>query len=280
MTPPIRIAISPCPNDTFAFAALIDRLIDAPPLEFSFDDIEGLNARLLQGEFDVAKASFHAALHLADRYCVLPVGAALGFGVGPLLLAANAGLAQRAPRAGDRVLCPGRWTTASLLYRLYCPGGPEPANCIFSDIMPALQAGDADYGVVIHEGRFTYRQRGLACAIDLGERWEADAKVPLPLGGILACRGLGDASLRAVTDAIRASIRFARTNPRKVLPVMTRHAQEFSEDVLWEHVRLYVNDATLDLGERGRQALAVLSDKARQVGLLKDQARIVLYETP
>src|SRR5690606_16706513 len=112
----------------------------------------------------------------------LPVGAALGFGVGPLLLAANAELTRRAPRAGDRVLCPGRWTTASLLYRLYCPGGPEPANCIFSAIMPALQAGDADYGVVIHEGRFTFQQRGLACAIDLGEQWESDTKVPLPLG--------------------------------------------------------------------------------------------------
>jgi len=265
---PIHIAISTCPNDTFAFGSLLEQRIDAPAMQFTLDDIQALNERLMRGEFDVAKASFHAALHLARDYCVLPVGAALGFGVGPLLLAANEELSNRAPQAEDKVRCPGKWTTANLLYKLYCPNGPDAEHCVFSEIMPALQQHDSDYGVVIHEGRFTYQQLGLHCAIDLGDKWERDTNVPLPLGGIVARKSLGNDKLKQITQAIRDSLALAKAQPRSMLGVMSKYAQEFSEEVLMQHVKLYVNEATEDLGKQGRDALAMLAQRARSMGLI------------
>ena len=258
----LQVGISTCPNDTFAFAALLEGRIEAPPMEFELDDVEALNEGLLEGRFDVAKASFHAALHLADRYCVLPVGAALGYGVGPLLLKANPSLPDR-PRAEDRVLCPGAWTTATLLYRLFVPDAPEPEQVVFSQIMPAMTRGEAEYGVVIHEGRFTYSDQGLEMGMDLGARWEEEMSAPLPLGGILARRSLGQDRIDAITAAIRASLAASRADPDSALPAMRRHAQEFDDEVLREHVRLYVNDTTLELGQEGRRALELLEEAHR-----------------
>ena len=267
---PLRLGISPCPNDTFAFSGILAQLDGGErcsPLDFELRllDVQALNEALAQGEFDVAKASFHAALHLREEFGVLPVGAALGFGVGPLLLAASPELAGRSPGEGDRVLCPGAWTTATLLYKILIPGGPEPEHVVFSEIMPALQAGAADYGVVIHEGRFTYQSRGLHLVQDLGEAYEQRTQMPVPLGGILARKDLGSERIAQVIAAIRRSLQTARRNPEATLPIMARHAQELSEEVLWEHVRLYVNDATLDLGTQGREALSVLGEEALRV---------------
>ena len=264
-TAPVTVGISTCPNDTFAFAALMEKRVEGPDLCFVLDDVQALNERVMRGDLQVAKASFHAALHVARHYRVLPVGAALGYGVGPLMLSRDH--ADRPPGAGDRVLCPGKWTTATLLYRLFCPDGPEPRQVVFSEIIPALRSGAADFGVVIHEGRFTYQEQGLHCALDLGARWEQETLAPLPLGGILARRDLGEGRLEQVTRAIRASLQFAKKEPERVLPKMAEYAQEMSEEVLWEHVRLYVNDSTEDLGEEGRRALSVLAGKAREVGL-------------
>ena len=264
----LSIAISTCPNDTFAFGALMEHHVDGPAFEFTLDDIEALNEALLAGKFDVAKASFHAALHLARDYCVLPVGAALGFGVGPLLLCANDEFAARPSRAGDRVLCPGRWTTASLLYRLFCPDGPEAKQVVFSDIMPAIAAGEADYGVVIHEGRFTYKEQNLYMAMDLGTAWEQKTKCPLPLGGIVARKSLGAQKIAQITCAIRDSLQYAKANPQVMLPIMSRYAQEFDDDVLMRHVELYVNDATDTLGETGRHALKQFAAFAREAGII------------
>lgn len=263
---PLRVGISTCPNDTFAFAALLEGRIEAPPMDFRLEDVEALNEGLMEGRFDVAKASFHAALHLAADYCVLPVGSALGHGVGPLLLKASADLPDL-PRAEDRVLCPGEWTTATLLYRLFGGGASEPEQVVFSEIMPALVRGEAEYGVVIHEGRFTYGEHGLLCALDLGSRWETETSAPLPLGGILARRSLGQQALAEISAAIRASVEVARADPGSALPAMRRYAQEFDDDVLREHVRLYVNETTLDLGDEGRSALEVLEKTARDAGL-------------
>lgn len=260
----ISIGISTCPNDTFTFAALLERRVPGPELAFTLGDVEALNERVIAGELDVSKASFHAAIAAERDYTVLPVGAALGFGVGPLLLARRG--RDGWPGAGDRVLCPGRWTTATLLYRLYATGCPSPAQCLFSDIMPVLERGDADHGVVIHEGRFTYEERGLHRVADLGELWEQDTGLPLPLGGIVARRSLGAATHESLTRAIRASLAIARRDPSAALPVMARHAQELSREVLEKHVELYVNAATEDLGEEGRRALGVLAAKARRQG--------------
>jgi 1,4-dihydroxy-6-naphthoate synthase len=270
------VGISTCPNDTYTFSGLLEHCIDAvPAMDFVLEDIAALNDHTLAGDYDLAKVSFHAALKLADTYRVLPVGAALGYGVGPLLLGANDALASRRPQVGDRVLCPGQWTTATLLYKLFCAQGPQPSQVVFSDIMPALTNGEADYGVVIHEGRFTYQQHGLAMAMDLGHQWESQMHQPLPLGGLVIRRSLGDDVVQAVVSAVRRSMDHAKANPIKTTAVMKRYAQEFSDEVLWEHVKLYVNDTTYDLGAVGIAALEALSDKACEVGLIQQHVKLM-----
>ncbi|MEZ5988032.1 MAG: MqnA/MqnD/SBP family protein [Planctomycetota bacterium] len=269
----LRGAISTCPNDTYAFAALLEGRVAGPDVLWELDDVEALNRGLAEDRYDFAKASFHAALGLSDRFAVLPVGAALGHGVGPLLLKARPDLPDR-PGPGARVLCPGSATTASLLYRMFVPGGPEPGQVLFSAIQPALCAGRADYGVVIHEGRFTYAAQGLHLAADLGTLWEDETGAPLPLGGILARRDLPDPE--GLVAAIRASLAAAHADPASALPCMRSHAQELDDRVLWQHVELYVNDRTMDLGDEGRRALMILAEKARAVGIAVPRADIVM----
>ena len=270
MTRPIRLGISTCPNDTFAFHGLMTKAVDWRGLEFEVDllDIEQLNERLLgpaSPAFDVGKVSFHAALSAAERIVVLPSGSALGFGVGPLLLAAAA---DSSPRdAAQLTLCPGKHTTASLLFALFHPRSTRVEQVVFSEIMPRLLAGSADFGVCIHEGRFTWEQQGLALVEDLGLRWETATGCPLPLGGIVASRSLPADTIKAVQGVIADSLRFALANPAAPLPTMRAHAQEFDDAVLMEHVDLYVNDQTLDLGALGQRALDELSARAAAVGL-------------
>ena len=267
MSRPIRLGISPCPNDTFAFHALLHGLVDRRGLTYTVDlcDVQELNEGLDTGRFDVAKASFHAALRVAQDWVVLRSGSALGFGVGPLLLA---GPTPAPPGTLPRVLCPGRWTTASLLFDLFHGGTGTVEHCVFSEIMPALEAGRAQWGVCIHEGRFTFAGRGLRCLEDLGERWERDVGGPLPLGGILASRGLPVEVMNRVQATIRDSLAYARAHPAASRPFLAQHAQELEPDVLAAHVDLYVNDWTLDLGDEGCAALAALEDRARSRGIV------------
>lgn len=267
-SPTIRLAISTCPNDTFAFHALMERQVDWQGLKFEIEllDISQLNQGLVAGEFDVAKASFHAAVLLADKTVVLPCGAALGFGVGPLLLAAKG---QTLPSDNDTVtLCPGEYTTATMLFRMFYGRRPEVRHRVFSEIMPSLLNQEADFGVCIHEGRFTWQAQGLHCVEDLGTRWESETNLPLPLGGILARKTLAHETLKRVVNVIRDSILWARENRSATLPTMQKYAQEFSDDVLFQHVDLYVNDWTVDLGDDGRQALAELARHAASEGRL------------
>ncbi len=267
MTQPIRLGISTCPNDTFAFHGLLTRAVDWRGLDFQVEllDVETLNERLLAGDFDVCKASFHAAVLAADDVVVLPSGSALGFGVGPLLLAAEAG--TRPTDARQLTLCPGRHTTAALLFDLFHPHSSRVEHVVFSEIMPRLQARTADFGVCIHEGRFTWQSHGLAMVEDLGTRWEAETGCPLPLGGIVASRRLPDATIRAVQEVIRDSLLLALRDRDAPLPTMRRHAQEFDDRVLMQHVELYVNDWTIDLGSMGARALGELSSRAASLGL-------------
>ena len=273
---PIHLGISTCPNDTFAFHGILEGKVSLRDLDFRIDllDVEELNRRLFAGDFDVAKASFHAALRLHGTLGVLPVGSALGFGVGPLLLAARRDTHPRDPvsqrRGGSRparVLCPGAHTTATLLYELFHADEGAVEQAVFSDIMPALEAGAADFGVCIHEGRFTWRAHELALVEDLGAVWERATAKPLPLGGILARHTLGAETIQAVTAVIRDSLAYARTHRGETIPTMRRYAQELSDDVMFQHVDLYVNDWTTDLGETGRAALDTLDRQARQAGL-------------
>jgi 5,8-dihydroxy-2-naphthoate synthase len=261
----LRIGISPCPNDTFAFHALLERRIETPGLELEFElcDIEELNRRFLAGEFDACKVSF-AALAGRPELRVLSAGAALGFGVGPLLLCAPGARAERgpdgAPRipAGARVLCPGARTSASLLFRLFHAGEGRVEQVVFSRILPALAAREAEFGVCIHEGRFTYAGLGLELVEDLGARWEQRERAPLPLGGIAVRAELAQPDADALEAAIGRSIDHARAHPGEALATMRRHAQEDSDAVLWKHVELYVNEWTRELGPAGRAALARL----------------------
>lgn len=269
---PIRLGISTCPNDTFAFHALMSGAVDLRGLTFEIDllDIQQLNERLFKGEFDVAKASFHAALLLTAETFVLPSGSALGFGVGPLLLSRQPGIQPANPR--EVTLCPGRHTTASLLFSLFWANTTQVRHVVFSDIMPMLARAEADFGVCIHEGRFTWQQENLGCVEDLGTRWETETQCPLPLGGILARRKLGSQQLAAIQAVIRDSVEYALANPDAALPTMRRYAQEFDDRVLMQHVELYVNDWTRDLGPVGATALNQLSHRAKLAGLVPDQA--------
>ena len=273
---PIHLGISPCPNDTFAFHGILERKVDLRGLDFRIElhDVEELNRRLFAGDFDVAKASFHAALLLADELGVLPVGSAIGFGVGPLLLAARPDTHPRdAASAADgsrvaRVLCPGEHTTATLLYRLFHSSEGALEQVVFSEIMPALETGAADFGVCIHEGRFTWQAHGLALVEDLGTVWERETSAPLPLGGILARHSLGNEIIRRVIDVLRDSLAYAVAHRDDTVPTMRRHAQELTDGVLFKHVDLYVNEWTTDLGNSGRVALQMLSRQAERVGVL------------
>ena len=270
MKRPIRLGISTCPNDTFAFHGLLTKAVDWRGLEFEIDllDIEQLNERLLgdvSDDFDVGKVSFHAALGAAERIVVLPSGSALGFGVGPLLLAA---MPESTPCDTTQLtLCPGRHTTAALLFALFHPESTRVEQAVFSEIMPRLQAGSADFGVCIHEGRFTWQQQGLTLVEDLGLRWEAETSLPLPLGGIVASQSLPADTIARVQGVIADSLRFALANPAAPLPTMRDHAQELDDAVLMQHVDLYVNDQTLDLGPLGQRALDELCVRAAAVGL-------------
>jgi 1,4-dihydroxy-6-naphthoate synthase len=244
------------------------RAIDWRGLDFDIEliDIQQLNDRLFADEFDVAKTSFHAALLLADKTVVLPSGSALGFGVGPLLLSAEP---NATPNSTEQVtLCPGRHTTASLLFSLFYPQTTRVEQVVFSKIMPKLQRQEADFGVCIHEGRFTWKQQGLGLVEDLGTRWEAETNCPLPLGGIVAQRRLAPATIASVQAVIRDSLDYALADPSSTFVTMRKYAQEFDDDVLMQHVDLYVNEWTLDLGQRGRDALETLSRRAVAVGLV------------
>ncbi len=278
----MRLAISTCPNDTFAFHAILNRKIDLRGLEFDIEllDIQQLNEGLSTGRFDIAKASFYAAIRAAETTFVLPSGSALGFGVGPLLLASASQTSpdRQLPGGPSITLCPGACTTAALLFQLYyaeaiAAGKTTVQHCVFSDIMPALQNNSADFGVCIHEGRFTWSDEGLFLLEDLGTRWEQDTNSPLPLGGIVARRDLDRDQLWTAQAVIRDSIEYALAHRDETIPTMRRYAQSLIDEVLLQHVDLYVNDWTIDLGDVGRQALDRLTDKAIECGLVDARGR-------
>lgn len=262
------MGISTCPNDTFAFHALLNRKVDWRGLDFNIEllDIEQLNKRLFSNVWDVAKASFHAAILLSNDTVVLPSGSALGFGVGPLLLASKPN--QRPQESHQLTLCPGQHTTANLLFNLFYADTTKIEHRVFSEIMPTLQRDEADFGVCIHEGRFTWQEQGLYLVEDLGSRWENETNAPLPLGGILASRNLPQETLSKIQNVISDSLRYGMDHPEEALESMRKYAQEFDDQVLMQHVELYVNQWTLDLGEVGQEALKVLWERANSIGLV------------
>jgi 1,4-dihydroxy-6-naphthoate synthase len=259
----MKLAFSPCPNDTFVFHAWAHGLLpDAPPVDVTFADIDVTNTAVERGEFDIAKVSYAALPWLLDDYALLPSGGALGRGCGPLVL-------TREPLPdldGRTVAVPSERSTAYLLFRLWA-AGQRPARIDvvpFASIMPAVRDGAFDAGLVIHEARFTYPQYGLSALVDLGEWWERDTGLPIPLGAIIAKSG---ADTGRLTEVIRASVEHAWARPQDSAQYIAEHADEMSPEVQRQHIALYVNEFTRELGEEGYAAAEALLTKAHQAGL-------------
>lgn len=245
---------SPCPNDTFAFHALTHGLVDVPvPITPVLLDIEELNRRAHTGAFDLTKLSVGAFAAVGDRYRLLRSGAALGAGVGPLVVARTPAALADAVRG--RVAIPGRETTAYRLLRLAAPALGEVVELRYDEVLAAVASGAVDAGLVIHESRFTYAEHGLVQVADLGDWWERETGLPVPLAGICARADLDPALAAEVEQAIRASVQYAFDHPEASREYVRAHAQEMSEAVCAQHIALYVNGYTLDLGEDGRRAV-------------------------
>ncbi|PJN24159.1 1,4-dihydroxy-6-naphthoate synthase [Kitasatospora sp. CB02891] len=272
MAEPLSVAYSPCPNDTFVFHAWAHGLVagaDAPEVRFA--DIDVTNGLAERGELDVLKISYGQLPWVLDEYALLPCGGALGRGCGPLVL--TAGPVGAAGLAGRRVAVPSERSTAYLLFRLWAaeavPGGfGEIVVLPFHEIMPAVRDGRVDAGLVIHEARFTYQQYGLHCLADMGEAWEAATGLPIPLGAIVARRSLGAERLRELAGTVRSSVRQAWADPAASREYVLAHAQEMDPAVAEQHIGLYVNEFTADLGEDGYAAVRGLLTRAAEQGLV------------
>ena len=253
----LTFGYSPCPNDTFAFHALAHGLVDAPfVVRPTLLDIEELNRRALAGEFHLTKLSIGALAGVGDRYRMLRSGAALGRGVGPLVVA-------REPRTlaeavAGRVAVPGASTTAYRLLRLAAPAIGEVTEVRYDRILSAVERGEFDAGLIIHESRFTYDAHGLVKVIDLGDWWEAETGLPVPLAAICARADVDDATARAAEQAIRASVEYAFAHRDASRAYVRAHAQEMSDVVCDRHIALYVNQFSLDVGDEGARAIARL----------------------
>ena len=249
---PLSLHISPCPNDTFAFDAIINRRIESEftDLEVEYLDIEQLNEGVLRGEPDISKISYAVYPQIADRYALLDSGSALGRGNGQLLVR----------RTGEstpirRVASPGLNTTANALLVRYFPDVEEIVPMLFSEIAAAVERGDVDAGVLIHEGRFVYERRRLTLVADLGQLWEQETGLPLPLGAIVARRDLPAEVREHFEQLLAESVRYAMEHPSVSRAFVKQHAQELEDDVIDKHIALFVNDFTISLGDEGRRAV-------------------------
>jgi 1,4-dihydroxy-6-naphthoate synthase len=260
----IRLAFSPCPNDTFIFDALVHGKIDLEGLEFKYEmqDVETLNGMALRGRADMIKVSYHAFLYLRQSYVLLQSGSALGRGNGPLLIARKPLDTSDLPDL--TVAIPGEYTTAHLLFRLAFPDARLKRFMVFSEIEQAVLEGRTDAGVIIHENRFTYQEKGLVRIVDLGEYWETSTGSPIPLGGIVARKALGPETHAKLGRIMKRSVEYAMRNGSDVMPFVRKNAREMEEQVMKKHIGLYVNDFTLDLGEEGRKAVGILLETAEK----------------
>lgn len=287
---PLRLAFSPCPNDTHIFYAWAHGKIEgAPPIEVELLDIDTLNQRAAAGEADIIKVSMHAFAHLRDRYALLHCGGALGRGVGPLIVARKdsqlraVAVPDRVAELSDelsrsKVAIPGELTTAALLFGLMAGGLENTVVMPFNEIMPAVVDRRVRAGVIIHEGRFTYGSYGLRRLLDLGEWWEATTSLPLALGGVAVSRRLSRSLQAQIERALRASVDFARANPTASREYVAAHSQELSSEVCQAHIDLYVNDYTVDYGTDGSQAIRHLLDSASTLQMVPPTGKGIFWD--
>lgn len=264
----LSLGYSPCPNDTFIFYALVHKKIpfEGYCLSERLEDIETLNRLAARHELDITKISFHAFAYLRDRYALLRSGGALGKGCGPLVVA------RQGMRDIDwrhhRVAIPGELTTAYLLLRLYDPAIQNIMVMPFDQIMQSVQQGKTDIGLIIHESRFTYQNFGLQKILDLGDWWEQSTGFPIPLGGIIIKRHLYKDLSHLVEEGIRQSIQYAYIHPEETQVYIRLHAQEMQESVTRQHIDLYVNEYSMDIGTDGEQAIRFLFAEAERKGVI------------
>jgi 1,4-dihydroxy-6-naphthoate synthase len=267
----LTLGFSPCPNDTFIFDALIHGKIDTEGLSFNvfFDDVETLNHKALKGELDITKLSFHALAYVAEQYALLDAGSALGFGVGPLLICTkenaehiNQILSLKSGASNLKVGIPGKYTTANFLLGVAYPQLTNKEELVFSEIEDALLNGKIDLGLIIHENRFTYEDKGLHKVIDLGNYWEEFSGCAIPLGGIVVNRKLPLEVQQKINRLVKKSVEYAFAHPKSGIDFIRDHAQAMDEAVMYKHIELYVNQYSIDLGIDGRKAIDTLFDIA------------------
>lgn len=266
----LTLGFSPCPNDTFIFDALIHHKIDTEGLDFEvfFDDVETLNQKAMGGELDITKLSFHAFAYVVEKYALLNAGSALGFGVGPLLICTKENLDKvnaslQAKTSDLKIGIPGKFTTANFLLGVAYPQLQHKQELVFSEIEDALLSKKVDLGLIIHENRFTYQDKGLHQVIDLGNYWEQLTGCAIPLGGIVVNRNLPLAVQQKVNRLVRKSVEFAFENPKSGIEFIRTHAQAMDEAVMYKHIELYVNKYSIDLGAEGKKAINTLFNIAR-----------------
>jgi 1,4-dihydroxy-6-naphthoate synthase len=260
----MELGYSFCPNDTFIFYALSHAKVEAPfAVQERLEDVETLNRWAGEGRLPLTKISYAAYGRVREQYVALRSGGALGRGVGPLLVAKK----PMDKLVDKRIAIPGRGTTAFLLLSLHTERF-VPVELRYDEIMPAVERGEVDAGLIIHESRFTYHLHGLVKVLDLGEWWESVTGLPLPLGAILARRDLGEATIRAAERAVRESLEYAYAHPEETVAYIKQHASELEDEVIWAHIRTYVNPFSLDVGEEGQRAVAELFHRAEAKGFL------------
>jgi 1,4-dihydroxy-6-naphthoate synthase len=261
----VNLGYSFCPNDTFIFYALTHGRSNLPfEVREILEDVETLNGWALEGKLEMTKISYHAYAHVMDKYVALRSGGALGRGVGPLVVARE----PLADLRGKTVASPGRFTTAQLLLTLSQPEGIDTVVMRYDEIMPAVERGEVDAGLIIHESRFTYAQHGLVKLLDLGEWWEGETGLPIPLGAILARRDLEPSVLKQLNAAVRASLEYAYAHPLEPKGYIRQHALEMDDAVMQAHIDLYVNEFSLDVGDAGERAVRELFARASARGLI------------
>lgn len=265
----MSLAYSPCPNDTYIFAALTNGLVqDAPKVRAVLEDVEALNAAAVKGDYELTKVSYGAIPELASQYRILRAGGALGHGCGPLLIAKPGAGKTLADFKEKLIAIPGERTTAFLLLRMALGITPHSLQMRFDHIVEAVANGTVEAGLIIHESRFTYEDAGLVELIDLGRWWEEQTGLPIPLGAILARNDLTDAQADEANSAIRHSLEFARAHEDQIMPYVRAHAAETSEDVMRKHIDLYVNEFSDDVGDSGIRAVRELFKRGRDGGFI------------
>ncbi|HTM65010.1 MAG TPA: 1,4-dihydroxy-6-naphthoate synthase [Flavipsychrobacter sp.] len=280
----LTLGFSPCPNDTFIFDAMVNGKIDTRGLSFDYvmEDVETLNRWAEEGKLDITKLSYNAFLNTVDKYALLHSGSALGKGVGPLLVTKGQNSEGRDQKAAvlnpqSSIAIPGKNTTANLLLSLAFPEAKNKTEVLFSEIEQAVLDGQYDAGLIIHEGRFTYQQKGLAKIIDLGDWWENTMNAAIPLGGIVIKRDLGAELATTVDAVIKESLRYSWENYPSLSSFITQNAQEMQENVMRQHIDLYVNEYSEDLGEEGRKAVMTLFEQAKETGLIEQMPADIFY---